>query len=66
LFGFDGILGVEYVLSAIPLSISVDAKPAFSFVSGLTQFPNNTYGLSFRFYFGAWEEYDSHYEDKRE
>ena len=65
-FGFDVQLGAEYVFASMPLGISIDAKPSFNYVSGVTIFPNNTFGLSLRYYFGAWEEYDSHLEDRRE
>jgi hypothetical protein len=66
LFGFDGILGAEYVFPSVPLGVSLDVKPAFDFISGVTALPANNVGLSLRFYFGAWEDYDSNVEDRRE
>jgi len=66
LFGLDAILGFEYVFTSVPVSISIDAKPSFNYVSGITIFPNNTFGLTLRYYIGAWEDYDSHLQDRRE
>lgn len=50
-FGFDAILGMEYNFSSVPISITVDAKPCFNYVKGVTIFPNNTFGLGIRYYF---------------
>ena len=66
LFGLDVIGGVEYVFTSIPVGISIDAKPSFNYVSNITSFPNNTWGLSIRYYFGRWETYDDTKEDHRE
>lgn len=54
LFGFDGIAGIEYMTGRYPLGISLDIKPAFNYVSGVTYFPNNIVGLGVRYYFGKW------------
>ncbi|MES2703599.1 MAG: hypothetical protein V4649_13230 [Bacteroidota bacterium] len=53
-FGLDVIGGVEYVFASVPIGISLDVKPALNFVSGVTTFPNNTFGLGVRYYFGRW------------
>ncbi len=55
LFGYDLIMGLEYTFHSIPLSVSLDFKPAFSDVSGVTYFPNNSVGLGIRYYFWKWE-----------
>lgn len=66
LFGLDVILGAEYVFTHVPIGISADVKPSFNYVSNITGFPNNTFGLSARFYFGKWEEYETNEVDDRE
>ena len=52
--GADVIAGVEYVFTEVPIGVSVDIKPAINFVNGVTTFPNNTFGLGIRYYFGRW------------
>lgn len=46
-FGIDGIVGLEYKISSIPLAISVDYKPCLNFV-GNTGFKAYDFGLSAR------------------
>ncbi len=50
-FGFDLVAGLEYNFSSIPIGISIDAKPSFNYITGVTLFPNNTFGLGVRYYF---------------
>lgn len=52
IFGFDAILGVEYLFKSQPLGISAEVKPAINVVPDITFFPANMIGLSFRYYFG--------------
>ena len=52
IFGIDGILGVEYVFKSIPIGISADVKPAINFASDVAFFPNNSFGISGRYYVG--------------
>ena len=52
IFGFDGILGVEYVFKSIPLGLSADIKPAMNVARDVAFFPNNFFGVSGRYYFG--------------
>lgn len=52
--GADAIAGLEYVFTEVPVGVSVDIKPAINFVNGVTTFPNNTFGLGVRYYFGRW------------
>jgi len=54
IFGFDMIGGIEYVFDYVPVGISLDVKPAVNFYNGITAFPNNTFGLGIRYYFGSW------------
>ena len=54
IYGIDGIIGAEYIFYAVPIGISIDVKPAVNFISGVTTFPNNTFGLGVRYYFGRW------------
>lgn len=58
-FGFDLIAGGEYVFTKVPLGISLDVKPAFSLLGGTTVFTANMFGLSLRYYFGAWAKVGS-------
>jgi hypothetical protein len=53
-FGLDAIGGIEYLVPCAPIGISVDVKPSMNFISGVTTFPNNTFGLAIRYYFGHW------------
>lgn len=53
-FGFDGIIGAEYTFQEVPVSVSIDYKPAVSYLKGTQYFPNNNAGLSLRYYFGKW------------
>ena len=53
-FGLDVIGGIEYVFYEVPIGISIDVKPAMNFISGVTSFPNNAFGLGIRYYFGSW------------
>ncbi len=48
--GVDGILGIEYNFSAVPINISLDWKPAFNLV-GHTGFWADGGALSIRFIF---------------
>ena len=52
IFGLDGIGGVEYVFSSIPLGLSGDFKPAINFVQEVEFFPHNIVGIAARYYFG--------------
>jgi len=52
IFGIDGVLGMEYVFKTAPIGISVDINPAFNFVTDVTAFPNNFFGISGRYYIG--------------
>jgi hypothetical protein len=54
-FGLDAIAGVEYIIPSIPIGVSLDVKPAMHFLSGVTTFPNNTFGLGVRYYLGRWK-----------
>jgi len=56
LIGIDGIIGLEYVFYEVPIGISIDVKPAMNFVNGVTAFPENTFGLAVRYYFGGWNK----------
>jgi len=51
--GYDFIVGLEYAFSAVPISVSLDYKPAVNYVSGTTFFPNNSIGLGGRYAFGS-------------
>lgn len=51
IFGFDGIGGVEYLFSNIPLGLSADIKPAINIASSVDFFPHNMFGISARYYF---------------
>jgi hypothetical protein len=53
-FGLDVIGGVEYIIPSVPIGVSLDVKPSMHFLSGVTNFPNNTFGLGVRYYFGRW------------
>lgn len=48
--GFDGIIGLEYTLTSIPLNFSLDYKPAFNFV-GYQRFWGDGGALSIRYAF---------------
>jgi hypothetical protein len=65
-FGFDAIIGVEYIFPSVPIGISIDAKPSFNYVTGVTLFPNNTFGLGVRYYFDIAALYGTEKADKRE
>jgi hypothetical protein len=52
ILGLDGIGGVEYVFSHIPLGLSGDFKPALNFVQEVEFFPHNMVGVAARYYFG--------------
>jgi hypothetical protein len=54
IFGLDAIGGVEYIFASVPIGVSVDVKPALNFISGVTSFPNNGFGVGIRYYFGHW------------
>ena len=51
--GLDAGAGAEYMFVIAPVAISLDVKPAVNFMHGLENFPNNTFGLSVRYYLGA-------------
>jgi hypothetical protein len=51
IFGIDGIGGVEYMFSRIPLGLSADFKPAVNFAPDVEFFPHNIVGASARYYF---------------
>jgi len=48
--GIDGIVGIEYNITEIPINISIDYKPAFNLV-GYTGFWGDNGALSVRYYF---------------
>lgn len=48
--GIDGIIGIEYNISEIPINISLDYKPAFNLI-GYTGFWGDNGALSIRYYF---------------
>ena len=48
--GLDGIIGIEYVIADIPLSVSLDWKPGVNLVSDLNLMIDDI-GLSFRYLF---------------
>lgn len=48
--GIDGIVGIEYNISEIPINVSVDYKPAFNLV-GYTGFWWDSGAISVRYYF---------------
>jgi hypothetical protein len=48
--GIDGILGIEYNLSEVPINLSLDWKPAFN-LSGYTGFWGDGGALSIRYTF---------------
>jgi hypothetical protein len=50
IFGIDGVGGVEYKFSNMPLALSLDFKPAVNFVSDVAFFPHNIIGFGARFY----------------
>ncbi len=53
IFGFDGVLGGEYLFKTLPLGISAEVKPGINcFNDNVVFFPNNLFGLSIRYYFG--------------
>ncbi len=53
IFGFDGVVGGEYLFKSLPLGISAEVKPAINcFNNDVVFFPNNLFGLSIRYYFG--------------
>jgi hypothetical protein len=64
-FGFDAVIGLEYTFN-VPISVSLDYKPAFNYISGVTYMPNNVFGLGIRYYFGAWEDHVDTKADSRE
>jgi hypothetical protein len=53
--GYDLIMGLEYTFSSVPLSVSIDYKPAYSYATSSAYFPNNAAGLGIRYYFGKWK-----------
>jgi hypothetical protein len=48
--GVDGILGLEYNFSEVPINISIDWKPAFNLV-GYSRFFGDGGALSLRYIF---------------
>lgn len=52
IFGFDAVLGGEYLFKRIPLGISAEVKPAVNVFNDAVFFPNNMLGASVRYYFG--------------
>lgn len=52
IFGFDGVIGGEYLFKRVPLGISAEVKPAINCFNDIVFFPNNLFGLSVRYYFG--------------
>lgn len=48
--GIDGILGIEYNISEIPINVSLDYKPALNLV-GYSGFWGDNGALSIRYYF---------------
>ena len=50
LIGIDGILGIEYNFSEVPINISLDWKPAFN-LTGYTGFWGDGGALSIRYIF---------------
>jgi len=50
IFGIDGVGGVEYVFRRVPIGLSADFKPAINFLSNVSYFPHNMFGISARFY----------------
>jgi hypothetical protein len=50
-YGFDGIVGIEYIYPNSPIGISIDYKPSFNIKSKLPD--DSKVGLSLRWYFGV-------------
>jgi len=48
--GIDGIIGIEYNITDIPINISLDYKPAFNII-GYSGFWGDNGALSIRYYF---------------
>lgn len=48
-FGFDGIVGIEYLLESAPVSFSLDYKPYFTFGADHSGFTGDGVGLSIRY-----------------
>jgi hypothetical protein len=53
-FGYDAIAGFEYTFSDMPVSVSIDYKPAVTYLNGANAFLNNAGGLTLRYYLGKW------------
>jgi len=48
--GIDGIVGLEYNFTEVPLNVSIDYKPAFNLI-GVTGFWGDEFALSLRYIF---------------
>ncbi|MBX2905896.1 MAG: hypothetical protein KF744_07655 [Taibaiella sp.] len=64
-FGYDGILGFEYTFRDLPVSVSLDYKPAVTYLNGANVLPNNATGLALRYYFGKWHPSGRNSEERR-
>jgi hypothetical protein len=50
-FGVDGVVGLDYKFTNLPLNISLDWQPTFEFFSGNSQFYGGWGGLGVRYTF---------------
>jgi hypothetical protein len=50
IFGIDGIAGIEYQFSKMPLAVSFDFKPAINFAPDVAMFSHNVLGLGAKLY----------------
>ncbi len=66
MFGFDLIAGLEQAFRSIPMTASIDFKPGINYTSGVTFFPNNSFGIGLRYFFGEWRWYHPKRRDNRE
>jgi hypothetical protein len=53
IFGLDGIGGLEYLFTNVPLGISGDIRPSINYIQEVEFLPHNIIGVSLRYYFGS-------------
>lgn len=53
ILGLDGIGGVEYMFSKVPLGVSGDLRPSINYIREVEFLPHNVIGISLRYYFGS-------------
>jgi hypothetical protein len=53
IFGLDGVGGIEYMFSRVPIGLSGDLRPSINYVQEVEFLPHNIVGVSLRYYFGS-------------